>query len=221
MMEAKDILALCERYRDYMSITCYRVLRLRYNGKRLLLPKDVAEILGVRRQQIQQYEDEGLKQLALCRDLEAAGEPLVAIRYASSFTQPVAALILTGLRRHVWSTWRTIYRGELLIHAPIGNIDIANLCPSEIKHFCEVFMVDHISRLPHGCIIGRAYITDCDEITPSPRKDRFLLTFKHPQLFHVPIAYSGEPRSFYVPANISATLPPRYPFSTPPEPLPV
>jgi hypothetical protein len=45
----------------------------------------------------------------------------------------------------------------------------------------------------------------------------FLRRFAQPELFSHRIAHASVPRGFYVPANISTQLPPRYPFSSPPE----
>lgn len=64
--------------------------------------------------------------------------------------QPFASLIATGLKEYEFRTWKTNYRGEILIHAGKG-ID-----KKAMKKF-EHLGLDY----PLGCIIARAVVTDC------------------------------------------------------------
>ncbi|MCI9084584.1 MAG: ASCH domain-containing protein [Bacilli bacterium] len=64
--------------------------------------------------------------------------------------QPFASLIAAGLKDYEFRTWKTNYRGEILIHAGKG-ID-----KEAMKKF-EHFGLDY----PLGCIIAKAVITDC------------------------------------------------------------
>ncbi len=64
--------------------------------------------------------------------------------------QPFATLIAEGLKEYEFRTWRTKFRGEILIHAGKG-ID-----QKAMKRY-EHLNLDY----PLGCIIAKATITDC------------------------------------------------------------
>lgn len=64
--------------------------------------------------------------------------------------QPWATLIAEGLKEYEFRTWRTKYRGEILIHAGKG-ID-----KKAMKRFEHLHL-----EYPTGCIIAKATITDC------------------------------------------------------------
>lgn len=63
--------------------------------------------------------------------------------------QPYASLIAYGIKKYEFRTWKTKYRGEILIHAG-KNVDKKAM--EEFKQF----NLDY----PLGCIIARAYIDD-------------------------------------------------------------
>lgn len=64
--------------------------------------------------------------------------------------QPFATLIAEGLKEYEFRTWKTKYRGEILIHAGKG-ID-----KKAMKRY------EHLNlEYPSGCIIAKAVITDC------------------------------------------------------------
>lgn len=64
--------------------------------------------------------------------------------------QPFATLIAEGLKEYEFRTWKTKYRGDILIHAGKG-ID-----KKAMKKF------EHLNlEYPSGCIIAKATITDC------------------------------------------------------------
>lgn len=68
--------------------------------------------------------------------------------------QPYASLIAEGLKEYEFRTWKTKYRGEILIHAGKG-VD---------KKALEKFA--HLNlEYPKGCIIAKVTIADCLEIT--------------------------------------------------------
>ncbi len=71
-----------------------------------------------------------------------------------SIKQPWASLIVYGYKEYEFRTWKTKYRGDILIHAS-KNIDKDNI--DKYKHL-------NIES-PTGCIIGSATITDCLEVT--------------------------------------------------------
>lgn len=68
--------------------------------------------------------------------------------------QPWASLIADGYKEYEFRTWKTNYRGELLIHAGKG-IDKKYL--DRFKHL----NLDY----PVGCIIAKVSVTDCIYIT--------------------------------------------------------
>ena len=73
--------------------------------------------------------------------------------------QPFASLIAEGLKEYEFRTWKTKYRGDILIHAGKG-ID-----KKAIKKF-EYLNLDY----PSGCIIAKAKIVDCVYVDQDLRK---------------------------------------------------
>ncbi len=69
---------------------------------------------------------------------------------AITIKQPFATLIAEGLKEYEFRTWKTSYRGEVLIHAGKG-VD---------KKAMERFKYLNL-EYPSGCIIAKATITDC------------------------------------------------------------
>ena len=73
--------------------------------------------------------------------------------------QPFATLIAEGLKEYEFRTWKTKYRGDILIHAGKG-ID-----KKAMKRY------EHLNlEYPSGCIIAKATITDCIYIESEARK---------------------------------------------------
>ena len=64
--------------------------------------------------------------------------------------QPFATLIAEGLKEFEFRTWKTKYRGELLIHAGKG---IDKKAMERYKHLGLEY--------PTGCIIAKVTLTDC------------------------------------------------------------
>lgn len=64
--------------------------------------------------------------------------------------QPWATLIAKGYKKYEFRTWKTKYRGDILIHAG-KTID---------KDALEYFKYLNL-EYPTGCIIAKAKITDC------------------------------------------------------------
>ena len=83
--------------------------------------------------------------------------------------QPFATLIAEGLKEYEFRTWRTKYRGELLIHAGKG-VD---------KKAMEKFKQYNFDY-PTGCIIAKVNLTDCIEINDDARK---MLKEKNPLVY--------------------------------------
>ena len=74
--------------------------------------------------------------------------------------QPFASLIAAGLKEYEFRTWKTNYRGEILIHAG-KSID-----KDAIKKF-EFLNLDY----PTGCIIAKAKLTDCVPVTEAVKEE--------------------------------------------------
>ena len=72
--------------------------------------------------------------------------------------QPFASLIAAGIKEYEFRTWKTKYRGDILIHAGKG-ID---------KKAMEKFKCYNL-EYPSGCIIAKAKITDCVKIDSDTR----------------------------------------------------
>ncbi|MEI3529886.1 MAG: ASCH domain-containing protein [Bacilli bacterium] len=67
-----------------------------------------------------------------------------------SIKQPWASLIVAGYKKFEFRTWKTNYRGEILIHASKIS-DKENL----------IRFTDLNLTYPTGQIIGKAYLADC------------------------------------------------------------
>lgn len=76
-----------------------------------------------------------------------------------TINQPFATLIVEGLKEYEFRTWKTNYRGEILIHAGKG-VD-----KKAMKKY-EYLGLEY----PKGCIIGKTTITDCIKIDDDARK---------------------------------------------------
>lgn len=70
--------------------------------------------------------------------------------------QPWATLIMLGLKKYEFRSWKTNYRGELLIHAGKG-IDKDGL--TRVKSYLP-------ENLPSGEIICKVKLIDCIKVTP-------------------------------------------------------
>ena len=73
--------------------------------------------------------------------------------------QPWATLITKGYKEYEFRTWKTKYRGDILIHAGKG-ID------KKAMHRFEDLKLEY----PTGCIIAKAKITDCIYVDNEFRK---------------------------------------------------
>ena len=83
--------------------------------------------------------------------------------------QPFATLIAEGLKEYEFRTWKTKYRGEILIHAG-KSID-----KKAMKRY------EHLNlEYPTGKIIAKATITDCIKIDD---EIRYMLKEKNPLVY--------------------------------------
>jgi len=73
---------------------------------------------------------------------------------AITIKQPFASLIAEGLKTYEFRTWKTSYRGKILIHAG-KSVD-----KEAMKRF-ENYDLEY----PLGCVIAMATLTDCVMVT--------------------------------------------------------
>lgn len=73
--------------------------------------------------------------------------------------QPFATLIAEGIKEYEFRTWKTKYRGDILIHAGKG---VNKKAMEKYKHL----NLDY----PSGCIIAKANLVDCVKIDDDVRK---------------------------------------------------
>ena len=86
---------------------------------------------------------------------------MIVVNYMKTLTikQPFATLIVEGLKEYEFCTWKTNYRGEILIHA-------GKAVDKKAMKKYEYLGLEY----PKGCIIGKATITDCIKIDDNARK---------------------------------------------------
>lgn len=75
--------------------------------------------------------------------------------------QPWATLIMQGDKRFEFRSWKTKYRGDLLIHAGKG-ID-----KEAMKRLEKYLPAD----MPYEKILGKVKLTDCIKVTPEFKKE--------------------------------------------------
>ena len=78
---------------------------------------------------------------------------------AITIKQPFATLIAEGLKEYEFRTWKTKYRGDILIHAGKG-VDKAAM-----ERFAYLNL-----NYPLGCFVAKAAITDCVEVDDEMRE---------------------------------------------------
>lgn len=79
---------------------------------------------------------------------------------AITIKQPFASLIAAGLKEYEFRTWKTGYRGEVLIHAG-KSVDT-----EAMKRFEEYGL-----EYPLGCILAKATLADCVKVTEDFREE--------------------------------------------------
>ncbi len=70
-----------------------------------------------------------------------------------SIRQPFASLIAEGFKEYEFRSWKTLYRGDILIHAGKG---VDKIYLDKFSHYGL--------DCPMGCIIAKATITDCIKV---------------------------------------------------------
>jgi len=71
-----------------------------------------------------------------------------------SIKEPWATLIINGYKEYEFRSWKTNYRGKILIHAS------KNMEKDKVKRFSDLKL-----EYNPGCIIGEAEIVDCIAVT--------------------------------------------------------
>ena len=83
--------------------------------------------------------------------------------------QPWATLLATGQKHNETRSWKTSYRGEILIHAAKTDHSgiLLHIPMEELKHFQDAGVVN---KLPTGAIIGKVNLVDCFQIDEAYRR---------------------------------------------------
>ena len=91
---------------------------------------------------------------------------------ALTIKQPYASLIVNGYKRVEFRTWKTNYRGKILIHAGLSS-------DKESLNNFESYNLEYVK----GAIIGEADIVDCvlidDKLDKKLREENFLVYGKN------------------------------------------
>ncbi len=133
---------------------------------------------------------------------------------AITIWQPWASLLATGSKQIETRSWRTNYRGEILIHAakkPYSQIERIISADSRklIRDVLGLGYIDWKERIPTGVIIGKASLVNClriDEVTAILIKKqypdeyafgdftpgRYAWVMTDPVLFENPVPASGK-----------------------------
>ena len=84
---------------------------------------------------------------------------------ALTIIQPWATLIASGHKMNETRSWKTNYRGEVLIHAGKNPKDYTSGCyidDPDGRHFQEAGITpNNFEELPRGSIIGKATLVNC------------------------------------------------------------
>lgn len=131
-----------------------------------------------------------------------------------SVWQPYAQLLATGYKHIETRSWRTNYRGEILIHAakkPYAQVERLMTAESkkQVRDTLRLDSTDWNDQIRTGAIIGKAKLTDCkliDDAYFQFMKDlcpeeflygdfmpgRYAWVFEEPELFKNPLSISGR-----------------------------
>lgn len=127
---------------------------------------------------------------------------------AITIKQPWASLIVHGIKDIENRTWRTNFRGRVLIHSSAKG-DIAKfgcLQPNQrLKVLNTPMSCIDFNDLPFGSIIGSVEIVDCVQNYPSIWADKGVYNWilANPVLFPEPISAKGK-LSFWEYPNINS-----------------
>ena len=114
-----------------------------------------------------------------------------------SVKNPFAFLICVGVKDVENRTWKTNYRGKILIHVPSRNYDPADI--SELLSLKQIYNLagkgikpeqhELCSKKRASCIIGTAVLKDCVQDSNSlwAERDCWHWIMENPMLFDKPI----------------------------------
>lgn len=183
MIECKDILALCDRFEDYLVPLDIYVLRQRYNGKVLKSTYAVAHDMAISDETVRTIENRALECLSHCVELEAHGLGIIPMRLAKSLQQSFAMKVCSSYQGSIGLPCQTAHRGELIIHSA-GHL------------IGRVLLVDcHLALSATGSY-----------------PNHWQLYFKQPERFADPIRHKGHQGFFYIDKAVAQQLPPRYTY---------
>lgn len=91
-----------------------------------------------------------------------------------SIQQPFASLIAENLKEYEFRTWKTAYRGDILIHS---SKSLTGKYKASMNKFTEYDL-----EYPLGCLIAKATLTDCIQVDE---------VFKQSLRAKNPLVYSG------------------------------
>lgn len=79
-----------------------------------------------------------------------------------SLWQPWASLVVAGLKQYETRSWKTDWRGPLLIHATVTSpaLPADTVAPTRRRLLCPDVLGD-FDRLPRGAILGIVMLDDC------------------------------------------------------------
>lgn len=90
---------------------------------------------------------------------------------AITVIQPWATLLATGKKRLETRSWKTNYRGEILIHAGKKDHTLRGICQMTDEAWERVLLAfglhntfDRFEKFPTGAIIGKAKLVNCVQI---------------------------------------------------------
>lgn len=86
--------------------------------------------------------------------------------------QPWASLIALGEKKIETRSWRTKYRGPLLIHAG-KTIDKEAFCRETIKSTLAKYGILELEDLPTGCIIAKANLSDVYRVEKVDHENKY------------------------------------------------
>lgn len=132
---------------------------------------------------------------------------------ALTIIQPWATLIASGHKMNETRSWKTNYRGEVLIHAGKNPKDYTSgvyIDDPDGPYFHEAGITpNNFEELPRGSIIGKATLVNCIHINKELRDHlkrsnpaeyafgdyrigRYAWVFENPVLFEKPIPVRGR-----------------------------
>jgi len=85
MLERKDVLALCDRFQEFLVSLDIHILRQRYNGQTFRSTYAVGRAMGISAETVRTIENRALDAIAHCLDLEDNGQDITPMRLAKTF----------------------------------------------------------------------------------------------------------------------------------------